>query len=104
MEKPASGWRITDEGKRAYETFTDPREFAREASRQMNAWRAEQSGDGTEVGSNTPADEDSAAPMEVAVVASAAVETASEDAWSEIQAYLAQDGPLTPSRTWLPLC
>jgi len=90
MEKPASGWRITDEGKRAYERYTDPGEFAREASRQMNAWKAEQSG---EVDASASADEDAAVPTEVAVVASAAVETASEDAWSEIQAYLAQMDP-----------
>jgi restriction system protein len=93
MEKPASGWKITDEGKRAYETYTDPREFAREANRQMYVWRAEQSGDDAEVDSGTATGDGESAPTEVAVVASAAIETASEDAWSEIQAYLAQMDP-----------
>jgi hypothetical protein len=64
--------------------------------------------DDAEADSGTAAGDGESAPTEVAVVASAAIETASEDAWSEIQAYLAQLDPysfqdLVGSRCWKDL-
>lgn len=74
-------WLLTDEGKKAYEKFSDAEQFAREAGRLYQIWAKEQpEPDEVEV------DEESAETT-------ATVEEAEESAWSEIEEHLSQMNP-----------
>lgn len=94
--KTRSAWQVTDEGRVAYETFTDPGDFARESTRRYNEWKRQQGdeGDGTdgpevEVGSDVTLSDDEA---EVASE-TMGVEIAEEAAWSHIQTHLTTMDP-----------
>lgn len=75
-------WYLTDEGRAAYEKFSDPEEFDREARRRYREWRADQPTEG--------ADE---VEGEVTSERATTVEEAEESAWSQIEAYLTQMSP-----------
>lgn len=91
MVKTKGTWMITELGRQAYATFTDPGDFARESSRLYQAWRAEH-GDATKtsaVQDSTLVDE--ATPSEAEEEREAAattVEEAVERAWLQVHAYL----------------
>ena len=89
MEKTASLWRITEEGRKAYVEFTDPLAFAQETARRYNEWKSSKRGE--EPSSLDAGELESASSMESP--ASLTLETAEEDAWSEIQRYLTTMDP-----------
>ena len=84
MEKSAAVWKVTDLGRQAFEDFTDPGVFARESSKQYIKWKKAKLDaiDGGE--SEVTEEEDGTA----SVVAATTLETAREDAWSEIVHYI----------------
>lgn len=79
LVKRKGEWSLTDEGREAYHTYTDPEKFEREAHRLYRQWRAERKDaagdeeDDEDEGESTP---------------HVAIETAEEDAWREVQEYL----------------
>lgn len=75
-------WKLTDEGRRAFERLRDPEAFAREASRLYRVWAGHQPVDDDE-GDGTPASSE----------AVATIEEAEEDAWSEVKDYLLKMHP-----------
>lgn len=85
MEKSASGWRITDEGRSAFEKYTDPGDFARASAKRLEEWKSQQG--------DTALDVDLENSETSAAQASVTVESAREDAWSQIEAYLAEIDP-----------
>jgi restriction system protein len=89
MTKSAGAWRVTDEGRRAYEEFSDPAAFARESTRQYQEWKAQQQGEARDVDVDS-SDGDTATPE---VVASTTLEVAREDAWLEIRRFITTMDP-----------
>lgn len=76
-------WRITDEGKRAFETWPDPQAFFKEAVRLYREWR-----------SALPGRRDPSVDLEDEIEAvRVSYEQASEDAWAEITDYLQRMDP-----------
>lgn len=76
-------WFLTDEGRAAYEKWTDPQVFMKESVALYRDWKKSQPDeveDGTEVADVTPG-------------ASSTLEEAEESAWSEIQEYLTSINP-----------
>jgi len=89
MHKSKTAWTITDAGRTAYEKITDPGEFARESSRQYEAWKKGQVAADEEVADDlgttgSEADE---------VTETMSVEIAEEAAWAHIQTHLAEMDP-----------
>ncbi len=81
MTKNRGLWSITDEGKRAYEEFKDPEEFARQAGKLYRRWAEQQ-----------PETEVEEVEEETAATATT-VEEAEESAWTEIEEHLAEMNP-----------
>lgn len=81
FEKVKGRWSVTDVGKSAYETWSDPEEFYRQAVKLYNEWKASQP-DSVQVGDGKP-DEQS-----VEKAANITLEEAEEQAWNEIEHYL----------------
>lgn len=84
LVKDKGQWSITDEGRTAYSSFSDPEALQHEWARLYKAWKKAQP--------ETPAsdEEDEATPDETAT---AALEEAEEAAWREIREYLGQMPP-----------
>lgn len=83
LVKNKGRWFITDEGQQAYNKFTNPEEFYKEAVRLYGEWkknRPQEEGLDIEVGEETP---------KVALT----VEEAEEFAWEQIQEYLQKMKP-----------
>lgn len=80
MEKHKGKWSITDAGRIAYDTYTDPAEFYRQATRLYREWKASQKEDEeTEVTTSEEVDDhDSRITFEAA----------EEQAWEEIENHL----------------
>jgi len=93
LVKTKSAWTLTDTGRAAYETFTDPGDFARESQRQYERWKKQQADlepdSADEVAEDLGADE---ATAEVATE-TMSVEIAEEAAWAHVQAYLSTMDP-----------
>lgn len=81
LVKNKGSWYLTDEGRVAYEKFTDPENFYREALRLYRQWEADR-----------PIDEDGNVDDHASAV-STTVEEAEEAAWSEIESFLEQMNP-----------
>lgn len=80
LVKNKGQWLLTDEGRRAFEEFTDPEAFSREAKRLYRQWRRDQpevdeGGEGESLGATTT------------------LEEAEEGAWAEIETHLSQMNP-----------
>lgn len=93
MVKGRNAWTITDEGRAAYGTFTDPAEFARESQRRYEAWKKAQAPGGEEV--TSPSSEGGEIEEEAveAVTTTVSVEIAEEAAWADVQDYLTTMDP-----------
>jgi restriction system protein len=78
--KAKDGWTLTDDGRTAYTTFTDPEAFQRESERLYRAWKKAQPT--PEAETEVPEDE-----------AAATFEEAGEAAWIEIRDYLSTMPP-----------
>ncbi|MFY9619658.1 MAG: restriction endonuclease [Pyrinomonadaceae bacterium] len=81
LHKEKGRWTVTDEGKRAYQTLTDPEAFYKEAVRLFHQWKASQPEDLEP--SDSKAEEET--PAKAATIT---LETAEEQAWQEIDQYL----------------
>jgi restriction system protein len=81
LVKDRGHWHLTDLGRAALESHTDPAKFAREASRLYKLWEEQRPESEVE-------DE-----QEVVVSAAATLEEAEEAAWSEIESYLSDLNP-----------
>jgi len=79
--KNKGSWSLTDEGRAAFQRFTDPEAFNREARRLYREWKADQ-----------PAEESEGSDGE-SEQAAATLEEAEEAAWSEIEAFLEKMSP-----------
>jgi restriction system protein len=77
--KQKGRWFVTDEGRAAYESFTDPEAFYREAVRLYHQWKRSQP--------DTSSEEDESS-VTAAKEISITFEQAEEQAWNEIQAHL----------------
>lgn len=77
LEKRKGIWRITDEGRRAYEKFQDPEALYRQAQELYREWKAQR-----------PADEAAEDLEEEAEAIRITYEQAEEDAWQEIRDHL----------------
>ncbi|HEY3212374.1 MAG TPA: restriction endonuclease [Actinomycetota bacterium] len=88
LVKDGGKWTLTPEGRSAYERYSDPGAFTREARRLYRAWRLEQSDASGDV-----ADTDEEAADEVAPDPRTTLEEAEENAWSAIADYLARMPP-----------
>jgi restriction system protein len=81
LTKDRGNWSLTDEGRKAYERFSDPEEFAKESDRLYRKWYREQPEEQeVEVEGDSPG-------------AATTLEEAEESAWSEIEEYLTQMNP-----------
>lgn len=79
LVKSKGSWLLTDEGRSAFEKFSNPEEFNREAGRLYRKWKSDQPiGD----------DEPNGSEDEPEQSATATLEEAEEAAWSEIESFL----------------
>jgi restriction system protein len=85
LVKENATWRITEDGRRAYDEFTDPEALFREARRLYRAWRAER----PEPEVETEVDE---AEAEIAEKVGT-LEEADETAWEQIREHLIRMPP-----------
>lgn len=81
LHKEKGRWTVTEEGKRAYQTFVDPEAFYKEAVRLFHQWKASQPED---IEANDPETQEEI-PAKAATIT---LETAEEQAWEEIDQYL----------------
>ena len=81
MIKDKGIWSLTDEGRKAYDRYVDPEEFARKAYSLYREWKEEQ-----------PVEDDVEEDVEDASHV-ATLEEAEESAWNEIDQYLAEMNP-----------
>jgi restriction system protein len=81
LVKNKGTWSLTDEGRSAFQRFTDPEAFMRETDRLYRVWKASRS---------TDAVHDS---EEEVGQAAATLEEAEEAAWSEIESFLSNMNP-----------
>lgn len=84
IAKDRGEWQVTDDGRAAYEKYSDPAEFMREAGRVYRKWKRSQEDEAEtseEAGAETPG-------------AATTLEEAEESAWAEIEAYLQDIAPL----------
>jgi restriction system protein len=79
MIKDKGQWFVTDDGRTAFQTFSDPEAFQREAVRLYQAWKKEQ-----------PEPEQ---PGEETIEVVGTLEEAEEAAWAEIREYLSHMPP-----------
>ena len=80
-------WRITDEGRAAFERFPGPEEFIRESSRLYQEWKRSRP-------KAEPAVDDIEQRLhEDEAVVATSVEEAEEQAWSQLRTYLTQMDP-----------
>lgn len=79
--KDKGHWTLTDSGRKAYEQFSDPEVFSREASRLYRQWESDQPQEPEPVS-------DESSPS-----AATTLEEAEEAAWSEIEEYLGKMNP-----------
>jgi len=79
--KEKGRWTVTQEGKQAYQTLTDPEAFYKEAVRLFHQWKAQQPEDIERP--NAAAEEET--PAKAATIT---LETAEEQAWEEIDQYM----------------
>jgi restriction system protein len=86
LYKEKGRWTVTSEGEKAFREFVDPEAFYKEAVRLYRQWKA------TQVEELEHADEDSVEET-TAKAASITLETAEEQAWSEIDQYLRSINP-----------
>jgi restriction system protein len=84
--KERGRWTVTDEGKQAYQTFSDAEAFYKEAVRLFHQWRASRPED-LEV---SDPEKDEETPAKAATIT---LETAEEQAWQEIDQYLRTINP-----------
>ena len=82
MRKNKGIWTITDEGKEALVTFSNPEDFHREASRLFRKWKKSQVDE-------SESDDEPSQSIEAKIT----FEEAEELAWKEISAYLEQIDP-----------
>src|ERR1700752_734165 len=80
--KDRGQWILTEEGRRAFEKFTDPEQFLRESMRLYRLWASER-----------PKTDDEAVDDESPQAAATTLEEAEEAAWAEIDNYLAEMNP-----------
>ncbi|MGH3055971.1 MAG: Mrr restriction system protein, partial [Gaiellaceae bacterium] len=84
LVKDKGQWSITDEGRTAYSSFTDPEALEREWSKAYKAWKkAQPEGPASDEEDDETSD----------VTATATLEEAEEAAWREIREYLGQMPP-----------
>jgi restriction system protein len=81
LVKNKGTWSLTDGGRAAFQKFSDPETFMREAGRLYRAWKADQPAD--------LVDEPEGSVREAVVT----VEEAEEAAWSEIESFLENMSP-----------
>lgn len=81
LVKDRGQWHLTDLGRAALESHTDPAKFAREASRLYKLWEEQRP------------ESENEEEQEVTVSAAATLEEAEEAAWSELENYLAELNP-----------
>ncbi len=81
LVKDKGQWSLTEQGRRAYEQFSDPEDFAREAGRLYREWRRSQP------------EPDQGGEDDDSAEASATLEEAEEAAWTEIQDPLSEMNP-----------
>jgi restriction system protein len=74
-------WSLTDEGRKAYQHYTDPEDFERNAMNLYRKWAKEQVGE----------EEDEEDIEDASTLAT--LEEAEESAWNEIEQYLAEMNP-----------
>lgn len=86
LYKEKGRWTVTSEGEKAFREFVDPEAFYKEAVRLYRQWKA------TQVEELDLVDEESAEET-TAKAASITLETAEEQAWSEIDQYLRNINP-----------
>jgi restriction system protein len=80
LVKDKGDWSLTDEGRAAFQRYTDPERFMRESIRLFRQWKK-----------NQPEEEEvEEAATDAAVLT---LEEAEESAWSEIESYLAEMSP-----------
>lgn len=89
MVKTRAAWQVTPEGRAVYDKITDPGDFARESSRQYEAWKRQQSDEAEEPAEDLGTDTSEAE----AVTETMSVEIAEEAAWSHIQTQLTTMDP-----------
>ncbi len=82
MTKDRGLWSITEDGIKAFDEFTVPETFAREAGRLYKKWKDQQ-----------PDEEEVPDPDEGETGAALTLEEAEEAAWSEIEAHLSEMNP-----------
>lgn len=80
LVKNKGDWSLTDEGRAAFERYTDPEQFMRESIRLFREWKKGQ-----------PEEEEAEETSPEA--AALTLEEAEEEAWSEIESYLAEMNP-----------
>lgn len=85
LYKEKGRWTVTAEGEKAYREFIDPEAFYKEAVRLYREWKANQLEEIEE--------DEGAAEETTAKAASITLETAEEQAWSEIDQYLRNVNP-----------
>ncbi|MBI4601555.1 MAG: restriction endonuclease [Planctomycetes bacterium] len=85
LVKERGQWRLTPEGKAAYERHKDPEELMKEAGRLYRRWKSEQPAElpAESVGAEETSEETSIVTLE----------EAEESSWAEIARYLAQMNP-----------
>jgi restriction system protein len=83
MLKTKGNWIITDEGKNAYETHTDPADFMRAAVALYQKWRRTRPAESPDDGSADISEE-----AEEDIAATSTLEEAEEAAWADISAHL----------------
>jgi restriction system protein len=86
LYKEKGRWTVTDEGVKAYQHFSDPEAFYKEAVRLYHQWKATQPED---IEDTTQVESEEA----TAKAASITLEEAEEQAWSEIDQYLRAVNP-----------
>lgn len=89
MHKSKTAWTVTETGRAVYDQITDSGEFARESSRQYEAWKKEQAEADGGVAEDLGTDDSEAE----AVTETMSVEIAEEAAWAHIQAHLSTMDP-----------
>jgi len=94
LAKQKGVWTVTEAGQQAYQTYTDPETFYRQAVKLYHVWKASQPRSPADAGSGTQSD-DMGSVEDAAVEQSSGVtfEQAYEQAWGEIERYLHAMGP-----------
>lgn len=77
LVKSGGSWSLTEEGRQAYRSFSDPEAFEREAVRGYRAWEKEQQPEQAEIEETSDVAD-----------STGTLEEAQDSAWAEIRAYL----------------